>query len=371
MGAARTDKLVASLALARVPGVGAVNFHRLVDAFGSPAAVFGARYDDYLAVEGIGDERARALAGFNAWDEVTAELDRAAAAGLACTAYGFDEYPPALAAIYDPPPILYYRGDWARLTPVAVAAVGTRRPTPYGEEVAAHICRGLAEAGVTVVSGMARGIDSCAHRAALAAGGVTVAVLGCGADVVYPEENATLYADIAARGLVVAEFPPGAPPDARNFPRRNRVIAGLAAGVVVLEAGEKSGALITARLAAAEGRDCFAVPGSIFSPASEGCRRLINGGAVAVASAADILRAVIPGREPAPGEAAALPLFDLSTLGADERALLELVGGEPADADELAAQAGWVPTRAAAALLNLELDGLIEKIPGNRYRRVY
>jgi DNA processing protein len=357
MGPERHERLIATLALARVPGVGAVNFRRLVEAFGDAREVFGRSCAEYLRVEGIGDDRAHALASFNGWDAVAAELERAAAAGLGCL---------------DPPPILYYKGDPALMANVAVGAVGTRRPTAYGEEVTLHICRPLAEAGVSIVSGMARGIDTCAHRAALEAGGVTVAVLGCGADVVYPPENHGLYREIAARGVAVSELPPGAPPEAGNFPRRNRIIAGLARGVVVLEAGEKSGALITARLAVDEGREVFAVPGSIFAAESEGCRTLINGGAQAVASAEDILRALAPQLELSPvNREQVLPMFDPAALGADEQAMWGHVSGEAIAADELAAAAGWDPARAAAALLNLEIEGFIEKVPGNMYRRVY
>lgn len=371
MDSMRRERLLATLALARVPGVGAVNFLRLLEAFGDARAVFNRPYADYLQVEGIGDERARALASFRGWEEAEAELARAAAAGLDCLAWGEAAYPACLAAIHDPPPIMYYKGDEAFLGGVAVGAVGTRRPTAYGEEVARHICRPLAAAGVTIVSGMARGIDTCAHRAALEVGGATIAVLGCGADVVYPPENEGLYREIAARGVVVSELPPGSPPEAANFPRRNRIIAGLARGVVVLEAGEKSGALITARLAADEGREVFAVPGSIFSPAGEGCRALINGGALAVASAEDILRALAPQLEVSPSAGPSLPLFDPAALGPDENALWDHISGEAVAADDLAAAAGWDPARAAAALLNLEIEGLIVKVPGNMYRRAY
>ncbi len=363
--------LRAALALARVPGIGPVNFRRLVETFGGPADVWTKGVAELSAVEGIGDERARAISSFRAWDEVDAELERAAARGLSCLAYGDDDYPAPLAEIYDPPPVLYYKGDVTRWPGVMVAVVGTRRPTDYGVHATAFLCEPLAEGGVGIVSGMAKGIDACAHRAALKAGGFTVAVLGCGADVAYPPENDALYREICERGVVVSEFPPGAPPEPANFPRRNRVISGLAAGVLVVEAGEKSGALITAALAAEQGREVFAVPGSIFAPTSAGCRRLIQSGAKAAGTALEILEEIAPAFAPARPERAVPTQLALAALGGDEQTMLERVAGEARAADDLAAALGWEPWRAAAALLNLEIAGLIEKIPGNQYRRLY
>jgi len=214
---------------------------------------------------------------------------------------------------------------------------------------------------------------SRAHKlgAALEAGGTTAAVLGCGADVVYPPENGELYREICARGAVISEFPPSAAPEAQNFPRRNRIISGLAAGVLVVEAGEKSGALITAEHAAEQGREVFAVPGSIFSRPSDGCRKIMARGAMPVGSAEEILEEIAP-QFARPGAApAAVPAAAMESLGADERELLQHVGPEAEAADDLAARVSWDPARAAAALLSLEIAGLIEKLPGNNYRRVY
>ncbi len=343
----------------------------MLEAFGGPAAAFEAKFDGLVALGGIGDERARAVASFDGWKEVEAEMARAEKLGLDYLVWGDDDYPEPLAAIYDPPPVSYYKGALERLTPLAVAAVGTRRPTDYGERATAYICEPLAEARVAVVSGMARGIDACAHRAALKVGGFTVAVLGCGADVVYPPENKGLYEEICANGVVFSEFPPSTRPEAQNFPRRNRIISGLAAGVLVVEAGEASGALITANHAADQGREVFAVPGSIFSPTSDGCRRLIAGGAKAVGSAREVLEEIAPQYAPGAGRPRAAPSVALESLGADEQELLKHVAGEPLTADELAARAGWDPARAAGALLALEIVGLVEKLPGNSYRRIY
>jgi DNA processing protein len=371
MEPARRERVRSCLALARVAGIGSVNYRRLVDTFGTAADVFTKSRDELADVEGIGAERARALAAFDGWDAVDRELARAEELGLRCVAWGEGDYPEMLNAIYDPPPVLYFKGGLDRTPAPAVAVVGTRRPTDYGLRATTLICGALAEAGVAVVSGMARGLDTRAHRAALEAGGVTVAVLGCGADVVYPPENGELYGKICASGMVVSEFPPSAAPEAQNFPRRNRIISGLAAGVLVVEAGEQSGALITAYHAADQGREVFAVPGSIFSRASDGCRKLIAGGAKPVGSAGEILEEIAPQfASPAKRSAYHSPAA-LESLGDDERELLKHVGDEPTAADDLAARAAWDPTRAAAALLALEIAGLVEKLPGNNYRRVY
>jgi DNA processing protein len=205
----------------------------------------------------------------------------------------------------------------------------------------------------------------------LEAGGVTAAVLGCGADVVYPPENGDVYRAICAHGLAVSEFPPSAAPEAQNFPRRNRVISGLAAGVLVVEAGDQSGALITAGHAAEQGREVFAVPGSIFSRASDGCHRLIAGGAKPVGSAEDILEEIAPQFAAAAPRQTTLSPETMASLGPEERELLKHVGPEPVAADDLAARAAWEPARAAAALLALEIAGLVEKLPGNSYRRLF
>ena len=372
MEPARRERVRPCLALARVAGIGSVYFRRLVDEFGTAAEVFTKSYDELAEVEGIGGERARAVAAFDGWDAVDEELSRAGELGLGCTVWGEEDYPELLSAIYDPLPVLFSKGVLDRAPAPAVAIVGTRRPTDYGRRAAAHITEALAEVGVAVVSGMARGIDTCAHRAALEAGGVTAAVLGCGADVVYPPENGDVYGEICERGMVLSEFPPSAAPEAQNFPRRNRIISGLAAGVLVVEAGERSGALITAYHAAEQGREVFAVPGSIFSRASDGCRKLIAGGGKPVGSAEEILVEIAPqfAASSARGPATA-PEAALASLGADERELLKHVGHEPTAADDVAARASWDPTRAAAALLSLEIAGFVEKLPGNNYRRVY
>jgi len=369
MDATRRSHLRPILGLSRVTGIGCINFRRLVERFGSAEAALARPREELAAAEGIGDERAAAVAAFDDWTGVDRDLDRAEELGLGCLAWGDGDYPTPLAEIHDPPPVLYYKGDLSRVGALAIAVVGTRHPTDYGLEAARFICSPLAEAGVTIVSGMALGIDAAAHRAALQAGGVTAAVLGCGADVVYPRENDALYAEICERGAVVSEFAPGARPEPQNFPRRNRIISGLTQGTLVVEAGDKSGALITAFLAAEQGREVFAVPGNIFSPASDGCRRLLQTGARAVGSALEILEELAPALSPA-RPAATEPLA-AAALAPDDRTVLEQVAGQALDVDEITARVGWDAGRIANALLHLEIAGLIEKLPGNRYRRLY
>lgn len=265
--------------------------------------------------------------------------------------------PARLAAVSDPPLGLFARGEVP--TGHAVALVGARRATAYGREVAEYLARELAQAGVAVISGMARGVDAAAHRGALAAGGPTVAVWGAGPDRVYPPEHAGLADEIAARGCLLTEYPPGTPPLAHHFPERNRLIAGLAEAVVVVEANERSGALITARLALDEGREVLAVPGSVFSRLSAGPNGLLRAGAAPVLSADDVLAVLgLPPRPPA---------------GAGpEPALLGFIpGGEPATVDHLAAASGAPVAQLLETLLALELAGWVVREPDGRYRRAH
>ncbi|MCL6553732.1 MAG: DNA-processing protein DprA [Firmicutes bacterium] len=273
---------------------------------------------------------------------------------------GHPAYPPRLWHVPDPPPVLFVRGVLA--VGPAVAVVGARRASPYGLQAAARLARDLAAAGITVVSGLARGIDGAAHGGALEGGGRTIAVLGAGVDVVYPPEHAHLAAAIAARGALVSEFPPGTVPQPGHFPRRNRVISGLSLAVVVVEGTEDSGALVTVDCALAQGRDVFAVPGSIFSPVSRAPLALLRDGAKMATSADDILQelqlplassagATLRGSGGAPGSSPA------------ERVLAVLAAG-PATVDVLVAATGLSPADAAAAITALELQGVVEVHPG-------
>ncbi|MBI4280006.1 MAG: DNA-protecting protein DprA [Armatimonadetes bacterium] len=273
-------------------------------------------------------------------------------------------YPAGLRNIYDPPPVLYLRGRLVPEDVLAVAVVGTRRPTPYGLAAAERIAGDLARAGLTVVSGLARGIDGAAHRAALRAGGRTVAVLGCGVDVAYPPEHRRLIDDMVRHGAVLSEFPPGTPPRRQHFPRRNRLISGLSLGVVVVEGAEDSGALITADFALDQGREVFAVPGPIFAPQSRGPHWLIAQGARLVADAADILeelgmRQSVPGGAPAGARCGA--------LSGEEAAVLARLSWEPTPVDRIVEEVGRPIAEVTPVLLALELRGLVQQVAGQRY----
>lgn len=272
---------------------------------------------------------------------------------------GSDAYPPMLAAVPSPPPLLYCRGLSVPAGPPALAIVGARRGTGAGRETAANLAAALGELGFTVVSGLALGIDAAAHAAALDAGGFTVAVLGCGADVIYPSSNRALYGRIPRQGCLVSEFPPGAPPRRQHFPRRNRIISGMSVGVVVVEAGLRSGSLVTARHALEQGREVFAVPGSVHSPVSRGCHRLIRDGATLVENVDDILNNLPDWALPATGKPAPRPV-DRPRLGrvpARLRRVHEALEYAPLEVDRVVARTGLEVPVVMAALVELELSG--------------
>lgn len=274
-----------------------------------------------------------------------------------------DDYPPLLKEIADPPLALHFRGDRALLARMSVALVGSRRASPYGVNAAQHLARQLVSAGIVIVSGMARGIDAASHYAALDSGGTTIAVLGTGIDVVYPRSNLRLYRRIAEKGLILSELPPGTPPRPENFPIRNRLISGISHGTVIVEATRRSGSLITARMAAEQNREVFAVPGSIFSAGSEGPHRLAQYGAKLVHDANDVL-------EELPGD---LRLAQTKEEEPDEplrEVLAVLTREEGAHVDAVAQKLGRTTGAVAESLLQLELGGWIRALPGARYVRI-
>ena len=288
----------------------------------------------------------------------TAALADAAAAGI--TPIGFDSaaYPVALTTIIDPPPVLWTRGAIDVLNRPAVAIVGARAASPYGLSVAGRLASDLAAAGVVVVSGLARGVDSAAHRGALAARGTTIAVLGSGVDVVYPPEHAPLAAEIAASGAVISELTPGAAPLPQFFPQRNRIISGLSRAVVVIEAGEQSGSLITARLALEQGREVLAVPGNVLSGRNRGAHGLLRDGAKIVESADDIF------------EELGMPPAGATAVRAVVDPILQcLTPGEPSDLDAISERTGLSPTRLLPRLFELELRGAVARLGGGRFVR--
>ena len=276
-------------------------------------------------------------------------------------------YPKLLGAIPSPP-ALHVRGTLLAEDALAVAIVGARRATPYGAEAAGRLAADLAARGVTIVSGLARGIDTAAHRGALEAGGRTIAVLGCGIDVVYPRENRALLGEVERRGAVVSQFAPGTLPLPGHFPARNRTLAGLALGVVVVEAGERSGALITARLAAELGREVFAIPGRISSEVSRGPHRLIQDGAKLVQDWTDVVQELPEHWRRAVGGAPAVEGSERPRPDSDEERVLELLAAdEPQQIDELIIRADLSPARLAALLLALELGGWVRQLEGQRW----
>ena len=360
------DDRWAWVALALTPEVGwnAVRYHELLS-LGSPAELFRA---SHRALAGtLGGKLAAGLRGFAAGDAM--EQQRAAAERSAARLVTLedDEYPPALKQITLPPPFLFVRGTIARDDALAIAIVGSRRPTGYGLRMAERLAGDLAARGVTIVSGLARGVDTGAHRGALGAGGRTLAVLGSGVDIVYPPENRGLAREVMAAGAVVSQFPMGTPPLPQHFPIRNRVIAGLTLGTVVVEAAERSGALITARLAGEIGREVYAVPGNVSSPVSQGTNQLIQDGARLVRDWEDVVAELAP-----MWRAAVRPVAvpeDAAAAADAGGAVLPLLGEEPVAIDHVIERTGLPAGEVAASLTELELRGLVRRLPGQRYVR--
>jgi len=353
------DGLAAWLRLTLIPGIGGETQRKLLAAFGLPEAIFAA---GRLAVRSVVGEKADLLFDYDPGEAVERSLAWNETTGQTILTLADSAYPPALLEIADPPSLLYVRGDPALLKRRNLAIVGSRNATPQGLQTAENFARTLAGHGLGIISGLALGIDAAAHRGALAAGGDTIAVIGTGADRIYPARNQELTRAIAAQGVIVSEFPLGTPPIAANFPRRNRIISGLALGVLVVEAAPESGSLITARLAAEQGREVFAIPGSIHSPLARGCHQLIKQGAKLVETANDILEEL---------GAAQAPETAVATTGSDsEDALLIALGHGPCSLDELAERSGYETEQLLGELLMLELAGLIATLPGNRYQRL-
>lgn len=361
------DEAVAWVALRATAGVGDVTGRRLIQSFAGPAEAFAARPEALLAAR-FTPAVAAALAGADLEASVV-EVRRTYAAGARLISCIDAEYPALLRQVPDAPLYLIARGEPVADGP-AVAVVGARHATPYGREVAARLAEELAQAGVTVVSGLARGIDGAAHAGALRGGGQTIAVLGSGIDVVYPREHAELAERIAHTGTLLSERPLGAPPLAEHFPARNRIIAGMTNGTVVVEAAARSGSLITARLALEQSREVFAVPGRIDSPLSVGTHRLIQEGAKLTTSLDDILAEIAPalrGRAGA-GIGERRRGAEGPVGGGAEEPLLVLLGGGPLAIDELIRESGLTPSQVLTRVLELELRGILVQLPGKQFQ---
>lgn len=373
------EERAAHLALALVPGIGAHRFAALVRAFGTPAAVLRASRRHLLTVRGIGPAAAAAIAAGDR-DAAARVLDQVAAHGGMVLLPHDAGYPALLRMIPDPPLALFAYGNADWLEPPAVAVVGARDHTAYGAEVARTLAEGAARAGLVVVSGMARGLDAVAHTGALDAGGGTIGVLGNGHGVIYPAANRALYERVETAGLLLTEHPPGERPHAGTFPRRNRVIAGLARVTVVVEAAPGSGALITADAALEQGRDVVAVPGPITSPVSTGTNRLIRDGATPYLDLDDLLAAypvlearsaarAAPTRGPQPEVEAPPPPQPSPDLPPDVAAVWQALAVEPVLPDQLAERLALPIPRLLTHLATLELAGLALHRPGGRFSR--
>lgn len=352
------------LRLIRTENVGPITFYQLLRRFGSAAAALDALPD--LARRG----GRKAPARIASISDVEAELERAAKLGARLIARGEPGYPSALAAIDDAPPLLFVRGRAEALTRRMVAIVGARNASANGVRFARQLATDLGKAGLLVISGLARGIDTGAHVGGLASG--TVAVMAGGVDVIYPPENEGLYREILKDGAVVSEMPPGLSPQARHFPRRNRIVSGMSVGVVVVEAALNSGSLITARLALEQGRDVFAVPGSPFDPRARGTNGLIRQGATLTESAEDVLAGLGHAAQPLEAAPPRLPERDLAEALPDKEVdsarsrVLEKLGASPVPVDEIVRQCQLAPSVVLTVLLELELAGRLTRHPGNQ-----
>ena len=360
---------IAWLTLGLASGVTGATVTALLERFGSIDRVIGASAEK-LGATGISDKGVRNILAPDLKQQArcTQWLE---ASDCSVVTWLDPRYPPLLREISAAPPLLFVRGDVDALSLPQLSIVGSRNSTPTGSETAHRFAAHLAQTGFCITSGLALGIDAAAHRGALAVGGRTIAVLATGPDIVYPREHATLADDIAANGALVSEFAPGCMPRQAQFPRRNRIISGLALGTLVVEAGQRSGALITARNAAEQGREVFAIPGSIHNPVARGCHRLIRAGAKLVETADDIIEelgGMIAGFAATIEQNTSLPVSPTElALDADYQRLLALMGWDPVDIDTLITRSGLTAEEVSSMLLILELDGRVEPLTGGRY----
>lgn len=355
------------LCLVSVPGLGSQRIRMLVGHFGSSQAVLEAGVKELCRIDGIDEKTARCIRQEVNQDFAKDQLYRAEKLGVNILTYWNSQYPEMLKRIHDPPILLYVKGTFQGNNEKRIAIVGTRLPSQYGRWIAERFGEDLARRGITVVSGMARGVDSCAHQGALKGGGDTIAVLGCGVNVVYPPENQRLYKQIADVGALVSEFPMNTEPMGGHFPRRNRIISGLSLGTVVVEAGAKSGALITAYMALEQGREVFAVPGNVRSPKTRGVHRLIKEGAKLVEGIEDILEEIPQwienGKITKNKEEVSVILSD------QEKVIWETLSDGPIHIDQIASEANVTTSEALALLLSMELKNCIKQLSGMMFVR--
>jgi DNA processing protein len=348
-----------------VKGIGSARMRRLLDFFGSAEQAWRAENEALLAA-GLSPKLAAALEQVRQGETLDKTLETIDRTGIQVVIWNDLEYPRRLKEIDHPPPVLYISGELSETDPGAVAVVGTRRVTAYGRQVTEEIGRDLAINSVCVISGLARGVDALAHQAALRNGGRTLAVLGSGLDQIYPPEHRSLADQICERGALISDYPPGTAPDAANFPPRNRIISGMAQAVIVVEAGEKSGALITAAFAAEQGREVFAVPGYLYAPQSRGTNQLIRAGAHIYLNVEDVLRTLNMTHLEMHRSARSILPSDST-----EATLFALLGREPMHVDAIQEQAELPVEQVTAVLTMMELKGLVRQVGGMRYIAVF
>ena len=362
----RLESKFSWLALKMIPYLGNITYKRLIEKFGNPENVFKADLNDLIMVEGLSKNTAYKIKN-RAWEgNPEKELTLLKKNNFRLITMSDESYPNDLREIHDPPPLLYMKGNELPLDKTMIAVIGSRRPSSYGLKIAEEICRNLAKSNVTVVSGMAIGIDSASHWGSLRGGGPTVAVLGSGIDIIYPQSNRKLYNLIAENGAVITEFPLGTPPEAKNFPIRNRIISGLSRGVVVIEASRKSGTMITASLALEQGREVFAVPGSIESFKSVGTHFLIKQGAKLIENTNDILEELGLISQ----NSNVLEINAKTTLppmSDNEKKIYNFLGNYPVHIDQIVRNSKIEPGRILGLLTELELKGIIKQLPGKMF----
>ncbi len=377
------DRIDAYLVLNLLPDIGPIRVRRLLEHFGSPHAILSATRTELTTVEGIGRAMADRLVAWEEHIDLPEEQTRMADHGVSAITWEDDAYPEALRHIHDSPFLLYMRGQITPRDARAIGVVGSRRTTHYGTSVGRQLSFQLAQAGYTIISGLARGIDTVAHEAALSAGGRTIAVLGSGIGNVYPPENQGLADEIAKNGAVLSEFPVLYVPDRQSFPLRNRIVAGMSQGLLVIEAPVRSGSLITANQALEAGRPVFAVPGPIDRPTSEGCHRLIQSGAKLVTSSADVLEEFEYGLAPELGlvfegddhdesetamtSDSRADQMDLSDV---ERKIHSCLGSDERTLDQILEASGLTTAEVSAGLMSLELKALAKQLPGKYFVRL-
>ena len=365
------DSREALVALNMIEHVGPVRVRQLLEHFGEAPAILSASKQQLLHVRGIGEETAESISNWEKSVDLAGELKRIADFGCHVLTQADENYPPSLREIYDPPIVLYVKGELTAKDKNGVAMVGSRMTTHYGIEVARKLAYQLAYVGVTVVSGGARGIDTAAHQGALSAKGRTIAMLGTGINIIFPPENAELFERITANGAVVTQFPFNRKADKQSFPIRNRIVAGMTLGTVVVEANLTSGALITANFATEYGRQVFAVPGRIDSPRSKGCHELIKKGAKLCEGAEDILSEfeyLFPAsnRPAGASESGVLPALELSE---NEQKIYDALSNEESSIDEVIRRSGLPSSTVSVALLGLEMKRLVKQLPGKMFVR--